>query len=89
MGVVGQMTPSEGAGATASTTEIGGQSTLWKEHAPDHGHPALAEIPDEETAGSPQFKRARLAESFEDEQEKAGENETEQIGPENILKTKS
>ena len=41
------------------------------------------------TAGSPQFKRARLEETLEDEQEKTGEDEIEQIGPENKLMTKS
>ena len=58
-------------------------------HAWDHGYPPLAAISDEETAGSLQFKRARLEESLKDEREKTVEDEIEQIGPENVLMTKS
>ena len=47
------------------------------------------EIPREENAGNPQFKRARLEAPLEDEQEKTGKDVTERIGPENILMTKS
>ena len=39
--------------------------------------------------GSPQFKRARLEEPLENEQEKTGEDETERIGPEGMPMTKS
>ena len=80
MGVVEQLTRPEGSGETVSSTEIGGQSILWKEHAPDHGQPALAEIPDEEAAGSP---------PLEDEQEKIEEDDTSRIGPEETLRTKN
>ena len=86
---VDQLTPLEESGETVSSTDIGGQSILWKERGMNHGPPALAEIPDEETAGSPQFKRARMEKPLEDEQERTGEDETEQIGPENILMTKN
>ena len=47
------------------------------------------EIPVGETGGSPQFRRARLEETLDDEQEKTGEDEKELIGPEDILMTKS
>ena len=85
---VEQMTPLEGEGETASSTEIGGSSS-WRGHGASIGHQALAEIPYGETAGSPQFKRSRLEETLEDEQEKTGEDETELVGPEDILMTKS
>ena len=55
-------------GETVSSTEKGGESNLWT--GTNHRQPALDEIPDEETAGSPQFKSARLEEPFDDEQEK-------------------
>ena len=42
-----------------------------------------------ETASSPQFRRARLEELLDDEQEKTGEDEPELIGPEDVLMTKS
>ena len=67
MDKVEQLNPLEGAGETASSTEI----------------------PERETVGSPELKRARLEETLEDEQEKTGRDETEQIGPENILMTMS
>ena len=57
-----QSTPSEESGETVSSTESGGQSILWKERGTNHRQLALDEIPDEETAGNPQFKRARLEE---------------------------
>ena len=47
------------------------------------------QIPHWETAGSPQFKRARLEEQVDDEQEKTGRDETELAGPEDTLMTKS
>ena len=67
MYTVEQLNPLEGAGETASSTEI----------------------PHRETVGSPELKRARLEDTLEDEQERTGRDETEQIGPENILMTKS
>ena len=63
-----QSTLSEESGETVSSTEKGGESNLWT--GTNHRQPALDEIPDEETAGSPQFKSARLEEPFDDEQEK-------------------
>ena len=82
------MTSLEGEEETASSTGIGGQSSSWRGHGASIGQQALAEIPHGETAGSPQTKRARLEEPLEDEQEKTGEDETEMIGPEDILMTK-
>ena len=43
----------------------------------------------EKLPGSPQFKRARLEEPLENEQEKTGEDETERIGPGDMPMTKS
>ena len=60
MGTGDQLTPLEESGETVSSEEIGGQSTLWKERGTNDGPPVRVEIPGEETAGSPQFKRARL-----------------------------
>ena len=88
MDAVEQMTPLEGAGETASSTEIGGQSSSWRRRGASVGQQALAEIPHREAAGSPQFKRARL-EPLNDEQEKTGEDEPELIGPEDRLMTNS
>ena len=56
------MTPLEGARETESSTEIGGQSVSWRRREESIGQQNLAEIPFGETAGSPQFKRARLEE---------------------------
>ena len=85
---VEHMTPLEGARDTASSTEIGGQSISWRRRGESIGQQALAEIPYGETAGSPQFKRARLEEPLENEHEKTGEDETERIGHEDIPMTK-
>ena len=62
---------------------------MWKERETNRGQPALAENPDEETGGSPQFKRARLEESLDDEPEKLGEDDTSRISPEETLLTKN
>ena len=69
--------------------KIGGQSMPWRRRGESTEQQALAEPPHGETAGSPQFKRARLEEFLETEQEKTGEDETELIGPEGMLMTKS
>ena len=42
-----------------------------------------------ETAGNPQFKRARLEEPLDDEQERTGEDDTSRISPEEPLMTKN
>ena len=60
---------------------------MWKERGTNLGQPALAEIPDEESAGS--SKRARLEESLDDEPEKMGEDDTSRIRPEETLMTKN
>ena len=88
MEAVEPMTPLEEARETEASTEVGEQSILWRRHKENLGQQNRTEIPCEETGWSPQFKRARLEEFLEDEQEKTGD-ETEQIGPENILRTKS
>ena len=89
MEAVEPMTPLAEARETEASTEVGEQSILWRRHKENLGQQNRTEIPCEETGGSPQFKRARLEEFFEDEQEKTREDETEQIGLENILRTKS
>ena len=83
------MTPLEEARETGASTEVGEQSVSWRRHGENLGQENRTEIPSEETGGSPQFKRARLEEPLEDEQEKTGEDETEQLGPENMLMTKN
>ena len=60
---------------------------MWKERGTSRGQPALAEIPDEDSAGS--SKRARLEESLDDEPEKMGEDDTPRISPEETLMTKN
>ena len=47
------------------------------------------QVESDRNSGSPQFERARLEERLEDEHEKNGEDEEEQIGPENTPMTKS
>ena len=89
MGTGDQLTPPEESGETVPSKEIGGQSTLWKERRTNDGQPAPVEIPDEETAGSPQFKRACLEESLDNELEKMREDDTSRIGLEEILMTKN
>ena len=89
MGTGGQLTPPEELGETVSSKEIGGQSTLWKERGTNDGRPVPVEIRDEETAGSPQFKRARLEESLDNEPEKMGEDDTSRISPAETLMTKN
>ena len=81
MDTVEQLTPSEGSRETVSSIEIGGQSILWKGRATTHGQPVLAEIHDEETAGSPQFISARLEEPLDDEQLKIGKDDTSRVDP--------
>ena len=76
MGTADQLTPPEESGETVSSKEIGGQSTLWKERGTNNGQPVTIEIPDEETAESPQFKRARLEESLEDDTSRVSVEET-------------
>ena len=85
MDAVEQMPPLEGAAETASSTEVGGQSSSWRGHGASLGQQALSEIPYGETAGSPQFKKGSSGGPLEDEHERTGEDETELIGPENIL----
>ena len=89
MEAVEPMTPLEEARETESSTEIGEQSISWRRHEENLGQQNWTEIPHEENVGNPQFKRARLEASLEDEQEKTGKDETEPISPENILMTKS
>ena len=90
MDTVEQWTPPEGSGETVSSTEIGGQTILWKGRGTNNGQPALAEIPDEETFGSPQFETARLEGPLDDEEENIGANAHHNPSqPLNFLKTPS
>ena len=84
-----QMTLLEEARETESSTEIGEQSTLWKERGTNHGQQASAEILDEETGGSSQFVRARLEETLDNEPEKMGDDDTSRISPAETLMTKN
>ena len=70
MGTADQLTPPEESGETVSSKEIGGQSTFWKERRTNDAQLVPIEILDEETAESPQFKRARFDESLDNELEK-------------------
>ena len=72
MDTVEQLTPPEGPVEIVSSTEIGGQSILWKGRATSDGQLALADIPDEETAGSVHFKRARLEGTLKTNRRKLG-----------------
>ena len=72
VGTGDQSTPAEGSGETASSTE-NWRAINFVEGARNESR---AEIPDEETAGSPQFKRARLEESLEDEGEQTHDKES-------------
>ena len=87
---LGKLLPLGGARETASSKEIGGQSTFVED---------VERVLDSrlwpnffyygETAENPQFKRARLEEPLDDEQEKTAEDETELISLEEAVVMKS
>ena len=87
MDAVEQMTPLEGAGGKGSSIEIGQQSTSWDGRQASTGQSTPAEIPYGERRKDLSSKG--LEGPLEDEQEKAGEDETESIGPGEVLMTRS
>ena len=73
------MAPLEGAGETASSTEVGEQSISWRGRRTTILLQARAEIPYGETGERAQFKRARLQKPLDNEQGKncGGRNRTD------------
>ena len=84
------MTPPEESGETASSTETGGQSISRRGRGASVGQLALAEIPDEELLGNPQFKKGSFGGTLcDDERQKIEEDDTSHDSPEETLMTKN